>query len=263
MRDILVHIDDGDHFAELYATALKALQGFDARVRVLWVDNPPALPSFVRAQIGEGVETVQRKMALELRAKVQAAFNANTGGGEWFERRGTPAQVAAQLGRCCDLIVVPQPDWTGSGQDGEAHIGEELLFRTGRPVLFIPRRADVESVGRRIVIAWNDSAQSARAVHDAMPLLKKADSVDLIGGDPLADSEIIAHLERRGVTITRTTKVEDGEDSGPAIMRFCLEQGADMLVMGAYGHSRLREFVLGGATRFILKHQHLGVYMAH
>lgn len=263
MRDVLIHIDDGEHFADLYAVALKALDGMDARIRVLWVENPPTVPSFVRAQIGDGVEDVQRRMAQDMRDRVFAAFSANPGNAEWHEARGVPAQVATRLGRCCDLIMVPQPDWSGAGQDGESHIGEELLFSTGRPVLFIPRFTPVQSLGRRIVVAWNASAQSARAVHDALPMLKAAARVDVIGSDPAGDAELIAHLEHRGVRVSRSTQVQDGEDPGPAIMRFCQEQGADMVVMGAYGHSRLREFVLGGATRYVLKHQNLGVFMAH
>lgn len=267
MRDILVHIDDCDLFAPLYATAMATLAPLDARVRVLWIDNPPALPAFIRAQMGEGFESWQRKMAAERRDAAHGAFLAAPQGAEWVEMHGEPARVAARLGRCCDLIVVAQPDWHGGAQAGEAHVGEDLLFASGRPVLFLPRpRPGVpagQGLGRRIVIAWNDSPQAARAVHDAVPFLTRAEHVALIGDIAGSDVEIVAHLRRLGVAVTAGTAPGSGADPATAILDFCDAQRADLVVMGAYGHSRLREYVLGGVTRQMLKRQGFGVLMAH
>lgn len=186
-------------------------------------------------------------------------------GPEWVELADDPAQLAARLGRCCDLIVVAQPDWSGGAQAGEAHVGEDLLFASGRPVLFLPRpRPGVEpglALGRRVVVAWNDSPQSARAVHDALPFLLRAEHVALIGDGIGAETGIVAHLRRRGVAATASP--DAGADPAAAILEFCDGQRADLVVMGAYGHSRLREYVLGGVTHQMLKRQGFGVLMAH
>lgn len=263
MFDVLVHIDDPNRFSALYALARKAVTKLEPRLRVLWIDNPPVVPNFVRAQMGDGVEAVQRQLAQEVRDKVQAAFVAEGGDAQWIAEKGVPGEVAARYGRCADLIVVPQPDWSGAAQDGEAHVGEELLFSTGRPVLFLPREDVTRCGGERIVVAWNDSPQAARAIHDSMPFLVQAKKVMLVGIEGGNTDEIVAHLTHRGVNVTLCSGIAEDDNPGLEILALCDQHQADMLVMGAYGHSRLREFVLGGATRYILKHQNLAVLMAH
>jgi nucleotide-binding universal stress UspA family protein len=125
-------------------------------------------------------------------------------------------------------------------------------------------------VGRRALIAWNGRREAARAVHDALPLLTDAEQtvVLTVGAEPSdaeADpaAEILRHLGRHDLPVRAAHEVETDLDIADILLNRAAESGADLLVMGAYGHSRLREFVLGGATRSILRQMTLPVLMAH
>lgn len=180
------------------------------------------------------------------------------------------ARLVAERARFADLVVLPKPYGKGRGVEDEAVI-EAALFEGHAPVLVVPDSGLTAEPPRRIVVAWNESAEAIAAVHKAMPLLTTADLVDIVVVDPPQHgpdrsdpggrlSQMIArHGARCEVSVLAKTmpRVSD------VIRRHVTDRQADMVVMGAYGHSRFREAILGGATRNMLEQTEVPVLMAH
>jgi nucleotide-binding universal stress UspA family protein len=205
------------------------------------------------------------------------AFAAATGGqdfvAEWrcAESGGRPvAEVTTENARLADVVICSQPD--PEKDDYSTIVVEQLILESGRPVLIVPNSANIKSIGDVPVVAWNGSKESSRAAFDALPLLVGASLVTLLEvsshADPGRQEEMMAGdmattLDRHGIKceVTRTVATDIGV--GDEILSRLADKGADLLVMGGYGHSRMREFVLGGATRHILHHMTVPVLMAH
>jgi nucleotide-binding universal stress UspA family protein len=182
----------------------------------------------------------------------------------WSEATGKQATVVAVRGRLADLIVVAQPD-------PELNLGrntlEAALLETGRLVLLCPQAA-VASIGRHVAVGWDGQAEAARAVAAAMPILAAADQVTLLSAETGASVELapedlrkyLARHDRRAEVKTfrsRATEVAQG------LLAAAREAGADVLMIGAYGHSRRRELIMGGVTQHIIEHTELPVLMIH
>ena len=190
---------------------------------------------------------------------------------ELVRLHGLAADVAmdlASITRNADMFVGTRPY---GDPEGRYRIEEEVLFGGGRSCLFLPPGGTPHRRFDTIVIAWDGSRESARAVAEAMPLLVRAKTVRLLHVSSSADdpkdaerelSRITKHLRHHGIE-PESAIVPFVNSSGEAIEAFAHQQDADLLVMGAYGHPRLIEFVFGGATRYILRHATLPVLMAH
>jgi len=174
----------------------------------------------------------------------------------------------AHIARRFDLSIVAQAKPEADGP--EALIVEQALFDSGRPVLVVPYIQSAPFKADRVMLCWDGSRPSARAAADAMPFLARAKAVEVLiveGGklksDEIPGADIAAHLSRynRNVTLTRTASGDT--DVASVILSHAADTGADMLVMGGYGHSRLREFILGGATRAILASMTVPTLMSH
>lgn len=182
----------------------------------------------------------------------------------------SPPQTAALHARYADLAVV------GLAADGQLPVDlhdqvARVLSASGRPLLAVPSGAAPKAPAR-ILIGWRPGANATRAVHDAMPLLERAEAIDVVcvdprrgqgghGEDPGAD--IARHLARHDLAVTVHVESSEGDEPGHVLLRRARELGSDLLVMGGYSHSRLREWALGGTTRYILKHATLPVLLAH
>lgn len=178
---------------------------------------------------------------------------------------GVEAERVAELGRLHDLIVLART----RGEDGTSSPTlEAALFDTGRPVLVAPLPG-LARPPERAVIAWNGSREAARAVSAALPLLKAAKQVTILTGEGRDDSgvahptSLARHLAAHGLSCELWPYQPDDRPVAASLVRETQKIGADFLVMGAYGHSRLRELVLGGATRAALKAEELALLMAH
>lgn len=183
----------------------------------------------------------------------------------WREQTGNEADLVAASGRVHDLVIMgPSSDDVGAAHDSAI---EKAMFDTGRPLL-LGAGAPVESVGKRIVILWNGSAEAARAVDAALPLVLQADQVHIlsvnedVGPEP-AQSGLARYLSWHGVTAALATFEPDERLIGEALLTEVRHLEADLVVMGAYGHSRLRELVLGGVTRYMLVEDHPPIFAAH
>ena len=177
------------------------------------------------------------------------------------------AMTFGQLARRFDIAVVGQAQPERGA--AEAVMIEGALFESGRPVIIVPY---IHSQGlslERVMACWDGGRTAARAIGDAMPLLVRAKAVELVivaepgKNDEITGADMSGHLARHGVKV-ETKRIAKGDiDIGNAILSYAADSGADFLVMGGYGHSRLREFILGGVTRSILASMTLPVLMSH
>jgi nucleotide-binding universal stress UspA family protein len=169
-----------------------------------------------------------------------------------------PETVALHT-RYADLAIIGQsnPDRPETAVFNE--IIEEVLFNSGRPVLMVPYAGTFEAIGRKVLVGWKSTAEAARALNDAIPLMRGAEQITIMTSDP-ADgdgdepvADIALHLARHGLTVLATHTISDGLRGDDILLNQAADTGADLLVMGAYGHSRMRERMLGGVTRGILQ----------
>lgn len=279
IRDILVHLDAAPASTARLDLAAELARRHGAHLVGLFVVDIP-LPVFMGGEAGGAAFAAElmaelRDAALADAARLAPVFQERLRrdglSGEWRQPEGITAGQLAMHGRYADLVVVGQGDPQGPGPASGA-VAEAALFGTGRPVLVVPHTWSGGSLGKRALVGWNASRESARAVHDALPLLAGAENVTVItvnaeasaeghGEEPGAD--IARHLAHHGlkVTVRRIVGAEIG--AGDLLLNEAADLGADLVVMGAYGHSRLREVVLGGATRTMLAQMTVPVLMSH
>lgn len=178
--------------------------------------------------------------------------------------------AVAQRARFSDLVIQPLPYGAARGQEDEAAI-EAALFGGQAPVLVVPGRGLDRELGKRLVVAWNQSNEALTAVRRALPLLIRADIVNIAIIDPPQHGPersdpggpLSQLLARHGVKVEVSVLAKTEPLVSEVLKRHLRDQNADLLVMGAYGHSRLREAILGGATRAMLEGTEVPVFMAH
>lgn len=210
------------------------------------------------SRLGERVESVL--------ASHSVASSVRQAGSPWL----TPVEVAVTWGRVADVNVLgalrkPLPDV-------ERALFAGLLFETGRPLVWVPTDARWPGKGARAMVAWRPGASASRALHDALPLLRDAAAVDVVMVEPkvgaTADSampgaDVGAHLARHDLKVEVVTLPREGQGTGEALLRYARETGAGWMACGGFGHSRMRETVLGGVTRHLREHATLPVLFSH
>ena len=183
---------------------------------------------------------------------------------------GAMGQIVARHGGLADLIVLPAPYGPGRTAEDVA-VTEAALFSTRTPVLILPEGATPSPQPERILLAWNQSAEALAATRGALPLLKTAKTVEITVIDPPEHDpdrsdpggHLAEVLSRHGIRAEITVLSRTMPRISDVIARHVNDTGADLVVMGAYGHSRFREAILGGATRNMLEHAAIPVLMAH
>lgn len=177
-----------------------------------------------------------------------------------------PFEAAATVSasaRLYDLAIVLQPEPDRSTFDNT--MPQEILFQSDGPVLFIPYTHTGPFEPRRIGIAWDGSRLAARALRDAAPFLARAQAITIISVNeaPASAAALTTHLARRGLAARTERTTADHADIQPAILSIAADAGLDLIVMGAYGHSRLQERILGGVTRGMLQSMTVPTLMSH
>jgi len=182
----------------------------------------------------------------------------------WHEVNGRQPAVVAVHGRLADVIAVARPEIGGGGHQTL----ESALLETGQLVLMCPPKP-VTSIGRHVCVGWNGSAEAARAVAAGMALLAKAEKVTILSApesmeDKLTVADLIAHLGWHDITAEVTTiNASGGNEVGNMLLAETGRAGGDVLLIGGYGHSRRRELIMGGVTRYIIEHADIPVLMVH
>ena len=281
MKTVLVPFYDDDAAQAALETALTIASGFGSYVEGLFVMRPPQIidgegialaGSYLNQLKEEGRRLADRAGArfhqvLAARQVDEADVRAESGTANagWREMDGLEGQVVGDYGRLFDLIVVgrdfgqPWLDWNV--------MCESALFETGRPVMVAAGSAP-ERIGDRVMIAWNQSTETARTIALAAPFLAGASAVEVLSVDGWAvpgptGEQVAAHLRRGGIAAAARTARTAGASPGETIVREAGDFGADLLIKGAYTQSRLRQLVFGGATRHILANAEIPVILAH
>lgn len=288
-KSILVPVSDAASAPAALDTALRLAGRYAGHVVGLHVRTDPttAVPL-----VGEGMSGAMVEEMISLaegqgsqRAKLaRAAFDeACTRNGaplgdapgtpglsaEWVDVVGREEDVVAWRGRVSDLVVFGHPG-------GDAEVPAMITLNTalmacGRPLLLCPAEPS-PLPGSSVAIAWNGSAEAARAVGAAMPFLREAKTVTILtvaehgggsGSVPTSAGELASYLAWNGVTASTTIIQASASHAGEELLRQAVKSGADLLVMGAYTHSRLRQLILGGVTRHVITHAPLHVLMCH
>lgn len=280
IKDMVVHVDNGPasesrvrlaceiarrhraHLLALYCLELLPITRFSP-----WGD--PGYSDFASIR---KLEQNYRATALAAAGKIEAAFHAGASRAgihsEWSTVEGIGAASVARQTRYADLTVLGQVD--PEAPSDSRIVPEEVVLSSGRPVLIVPYAGRFESLARRVLVAWNVSREAARAVGDALPLLADAEAVTVLsinaerGTQSEQPASDLAHyLARHGVEAEARAIVAKDPAVGAALLAHAADFGADLIVMGAYGHSRTRELLMGGATRHLLRHMTVPLLMAH
>lgn len=275
IKDIIVSLQSGEDGGPAGDYAISLASAFEAHIAGVAFVYAAIIPVSAVGYIPREVIDVQLR---ENEAAAKAAigrFNAavaRTGvSAEPLLLDGDVADASrrfSRIARYFDVAVVGQPKPEASHV--EAMIGESTLFEAGRPVIMVPyvQRAPVRL--EKVMVCWDGGGSAARAVGDAMPLLKRARKVEIViiaheRGKPteIEGVDLGRHLARHGLNVA-VERIPGGDiNVGEALLSRAANSGADLMVMGGYGHSRLREFVLGGVTRSILHSMTVPVLMSH
>jgi nucleotide-binding universal stress UspA family protein len=272
LKHVLVHVDDAPNAAVRNQVAVALARAHEAHLSGLYVlpetTGRQSAVSGVSTQLSPQFLADQQERMRELADRsmnefVKAAESANVPADHRIESNGAVAETIAERARCADLTLLGKPNGDG------ASLVHDVLFASGGPVMIVPAAAG-ETCGERVMIAWNGSRESARAVKDAFPILEKAQSVSVVcvngrnwPRNTPAGAEVVGHLAHHGIASQIDNLEASGLSVGDALLARAAEKSADLLVMGAYGHSRIREFVLGGVTKRMLQNATVPVLMSH
>ncbi|MDB5967523.1 MAG: universal stress protein [Polaromonas sp.] len=269
-KSILLHLDGSVHSSERIKLARRLGEQFGAKVTCM----PCAMPSLMRYPFAlEGAAEALAIMAdldKDFREGTHAAFMAASSGSPhlvWVEPLTDAPWGFARQALYADLMILGQRD-PADAAAGElpADFVPSLLVESGRPALILPFIGVAAPVGNTVLVAWKETREAARAVSAAIPWLRSANQVHVVCYGDAADGALQAlqsYLTAQGVTATLHPGGPEQGDAGGNLLSMAADLGADLLVMGCYGHSRTREWVWGGATRTVLQSMTLPVLMSH
>src|SRR5262245_37957460 len=277
IKDLVVNLSvapERDPAAEFALSVAKALS---ARIAGIAFQSDPITPTALMDGVPPPPDLIESlRMESERDAKAAAGRfdDAARLASVSFETRIVEATVAgaanrfAEIARRFDLSVVAQAKPDGLGP--EALIVEQALFDSGRPVLVVPYIQTAPFKADRVLLCWDGSRPAARAAGDAMPILARSQVVEVftiesgkLKSDEIPGADIAEHLAHHGLNVKCTRTVSGDVDVANVILSHASDSGADLIVMGGYGHSRWREFILGGATRGILTSMTVPTLMSH
>ena len=274
--DILVHVDQSpraqmrlDIAAELarqHCAHLTVLQVIDVAVSVMAMGDGGG--GAVIAELMEQMRQSALAAGVKLKATFEAALAREGIMGEWRQVEGTTPEILALHVRYADLLVLGQDDPEGNNTG----LLEAVVFESGRPVLAIPFAGSFKTIGKRVLVGWNASREASRALHDALPPITKAETTTVFLANPArgldglseeAGADIARHMVRHGLKVEVAKVFADDVPDSALLLNHASDMGADLLVMGAYGHSRLREFILGGMSRSLLREMTVPVLLSY
>ncbi|HJT97956.1 MAG TPA: universal stress protein [Rhodanobacteraceae bacterium] len=228
-----------------------------------------ASPEAVALQVHEADEMVEDASAR--RDWWMATLAAQGLDGDWQVAQGDTVEVLCHASRWNDLIVVERPQLNPDAPTGWGLVSR-TVFASSAPVVVVPDSVTLEDAGARIVIAWNRSREAIRAIRGALPLLQRAERVVVLEGDPvenpfglrrLPELDLSAWLARHDVAAEFRAFKPPAKERGAALLEAAHADDADLVVMGAWGHSRITELVLGGTTRHLFQASDLPLLVAH
>ena len=277
VKDILVHLDNSTACAQRVEAALALAKRQDSRVTGVALALKSITANYIGIQVPKAIFDAQKEIVENAAQTAVAEFEraaADAGVGYDSEIIYTTAARApdrmAYKARCHDITFLGQPNPDEDNTAYMNHLLEGVLFDSGRSVYVVPYIGRITMEHRNAVIAWDGGKKSARAIHDAIPLLQGRGKVTLLmvnakksssKKDDQPGADMLRHLQNHGLDVTLENMQADVK-TDYAILNFLTDSGADLLVMGAYEHSRLREKAFGGVTDSILHHMTSAVLMS-
>ena len=270
IKDIVLHVGQDSRASARMDGALHLAKEFDARITGVYALSYPVIPGYVQHHIG--AEVIEQHMgevrveAGEARQAFDEQLEREGVSGEWRLIEGNATDAMMLSVRYGDIAIVGQanPDDPRPADN----MADELVLAAGRPVIVWPYVGTYSDFGKQVIIAWNGTRESVRALHDAMNILKTAKKVVVCSVNPpdrehIAGADITTHLARHGIVAEAHHMVAPDLDAGDALLSAAADFSSDFMVMGGYGHSRLRELALGGVTRHVLRTMTMPVLMSH
>jgi nucleotide-binding universal stress UspA family protein len=279
MKDILVHLDDSEVCSHRIRTAISLATKHDSHVYGVALKIKSTIADYIGEALPSGFQEAQRQAVEDSARKALGAFEVAAKDAGISYETGVIEKSAAKapdalafLARHSDLTILGQTDYEKNGSSFNTSFMEAVLFGSGRPIYLVPYVGKKIQPVKTAVIAWDGGAKIARTVNDSIPLLQDREEVIILvinaeerqgahGQKPGAD--IAAHLAKYGINAKIEHETIKDIPVDKAILNFLAESGADLLVMGAYGHSRLREKAFGGVTQNILKEMTAPVLMSN
>lgn len=276
-RNILLHIDALQACRHRVAVALDLGERFGARITGVAPTGMLAIPYAMDMAppgelIAEWQETLQRQASKAADALEASARQAGFVRLETRVAEGSDIPAITQAARYADLVVIGQADPADRATDQGGLSAGEVVLGCARPVLVVPYIGSTAGFGKHVLIAWNGSREASRAVTDALPLLKRAQRVTVMAVNPQIDerghgdlpgADLATFLAQHEVKVVVQSDHGAQTDIGEELLSRIADLDIDLLVMGAYGHSRAREWAFGGATRTILQSMTVPVLMSH
>lgn len=277
-KTILIHMDRAERRSERLELGLRLASTFEAHLIGLYAVSMLRMPAYALSASAETLLEAGEQERAESQQAAERVFRAACQrylgiAAEWRTANEDAVEAVKLSARYSDLVIVGQHDAYADRDSGtDASFVADLALSVSRPVLVVPYAGHFTDIGRKVLIAWNASPQAARAVTAALPLLKRAEEVRVAVFDAergheehgeLPGADLALHLARHGVNALVTEQGSPNGDVGCGILSRAADFGSDLIVMGAYSHSRMRERVLGGATRTLLESMTVPVLAAH
>lgn len=277
LKNLLIHLDHSSGCRNRLETAFVLARNFDAQITGLFVVPDYVVPSYVEAQISVDLisDVTEKAVARAEQALADYRKLADEAGVrmEAHVVEGQIIPILREHSKYSDLLLLgqDQPDDPDNASYG---LADALLFEGGCACMVVPHSGKLAAPGKRVLLTWNASRESARALHEAMPLLARADSIVVLSsepdygevetarGHPHAE-ELARYLQSHGIESMSSGMADADLSPSQAILGQAAEMNADLIVMGAYGHARLREIILGGVTRDLLKQAPVPLLLAH
>jgi nucleotide-binding universal stress UspA family protein len=278
LKNILLHMDATDRCEERLHLAGDLAQRNDAHLSGLFVIREPFYPvyadgAYFPQDMIDNWEKDEKEDAEKAEKTFQEFVEAEGIHGEWRSEQGPLGQVVSRHARYADLTIVGKGGMDDPKHYPDPFLAEDVVMESGRPVLVVPNAGHFAGFGKRVLVCWNASREAVRAINDAMPLLQLADKVTVLVVNPekpssgdhgdIPSADIALYLARHGVKAEATSVKSNQSDVGGIILSRAFDADADMIVAGAYGHSRTREWILGGVTKTLLHETTVPAFMSH
>lgn len=276
-RSIFVHVDDSPQTDPRLDVASRLARRYPAEILGTYLVPTRELTATEVALMPLEVVRASRASNAKAQADAEGRFRgAMKSGGvamsTWLAPAGDPIEAAVTRARYADLAIVGQPKHGSPDAGFLAGLASAVVMETGRPTLFVPYIGAGRTLGERVMIAWKDSRESARAVADALPLLKDAKEVLAIAVTPrtdetvqeyVSDKAVEGFLRRHGIEAAVKRMTAQDVAAGEYLLSRAADFGADLIVMGGYSRPRFSRLVWGGVTALMLESMTVPVLMSH
>ena len=275
IKNILIAYSGSDSSEAALDFALFIREKYDAHLTGLLVHNFAALDQYLRSLMPDDIRMTVKKAQIQTIKDIESQFKKSIASSSappdrvhWISKSGEGDATVAQYARLFDLTIVGRYDAV-HGEDHEELHPDMIAMDSGRPVLLVPREFDKSTFNEHAVLAWDGKRASARALADAMQILKTKSLVTIVSIDEgksevsLSGIDVETYLQRHGVKTERVDLKTNGRSIGYRILEYIEQAQPKLLVMGAYEHSKFRQSIIGGVTSRVLKKAKIPVLISH